>query len=208
MGKKADMKVNYRHIVFTLTELLFVIAIIIVLFSLLLPALSRVKDKAHVIQCTNNEKQIYYGILAYSQNYNYLPVYCTNPSSAKTYNSWFELSEIKPSLMKCPSDKDFAYCTTNYSSYHYVSYGYNVKIGTGPSTYYRIEQAEHPSKIITASDSDGRISDGKWGSIIDPTDTYALSTRHSLRPVTLFLDGHVKQHLKFELLSSDWWNIQ
>jgi prepilin-type N-terminal cleavage/methylation domain-containing protein/prepilin-type processing-associated H-X9-DG protein len=62
-----------RKIKFTLIELLVVVAIIGILASILLPALSRSRRTAYKIVCTSNQKQLMTGTLTYETDYEKFP---------------------------------------------------------------------------------------------------------------------------------------
>jgi prepilin-type processing-associated H-X9-DG protein/prepilin-type N-terminal cleavage/methylation domain-containing protein len=129
---------------FTLLELLVVISIISILAALLLPALSRSKQKAQQIKCVNNLHQLGIGLQSFVADNGAYPSKI-GPTNAENAGWWFSQIEAggfgdsKPytnfltkGIWRCPSAPD-VYPWPPYQGEPFeCTYGYNT-YGTAPN---------------------------------------------------------------------------
>ncbi|MBO4632707.1 MAG: DUF1559 domain-containing protein [Lentisphaeria bacterium] len=80
-----------RHGMFSLIELLIVIAIIAILAGMLLPALNQVRATARKTNCLSNLRQLGTGILLYADEHTYLPFSSNNKVYPDNQRMWFDV---------------------------------------------------------------------------------------------------------------------
>jgi len=187
---------------FSLVELLVVVAIIAVLASLLLPALSRAQDKARSAQCVNNLRQWGLAFRQYTDDntdflprrgqgvqplaqidrpedwFNALPPYF----QLQPYQQFFAANQkLKPrsnSVFICP-------VATDPGSNHFLPYGMNMNLCP-----WNLPQATkfaavvRPLQVVAMADAPG-----PYASTFPSTKPYSVLARHTWRVNILFLAG-------------------
>ena len=188
-----------RQSAFTLIELLVVIAIIAILAAMLLPALSKAKDKAKATHCMNNKKQLTLAWIMYAGDYSEnLPI---NNDQSKDYNGskcWVggkldwqanaanfntqilqreDISSLAPYTARslevywCPSDRFVASAQSGMGEHRIRSVAMDAAVGDGQALANHQKCADFPWMTYWAVKTTDFITPG-------PSDSWVFIDEH------------------------------
>jgi prepilin-type N-terminal cleavage/methylation domain-containing protein/prepilin-type processing-associated H-X9-DG protein len=158
---------------FTLIELLVVIAVIGILAGLLLPALTRAKDKGKTAACSSNLRQLIFASLMYEEDNKVFPIGWNPPPFAAIWYRQLQpyvgrkATESGGGVFVCPSNPRGGF-------WGYLAYAQNKEINLGREDI-GMRQVRDPVNTIMFGDTDG------WDACLysDSDSTANVLYRHS-----------------------------
>lgn len=218
LASKRPFRIAMSAALFTLVELLVVIAIIAILASLLLPSLQSARETAKRLTCSNQQKQILLAFSMYSNDYpTYYPAISDDLSwsgSNKWPGQWFMMLcpymgyKWKPGVFPATLVKTVFACPSAVQGVNADNLGNNISLGIGMSRYVpptddisdygaKLRSYSQPLKLASPSsklliaDSRRYCLEGYWEFTQSIPTCYALyRIRHRGGAVLGYCDGH------------------
>lgn len=185
---------------FTLIELLVVIGIIAILAAMLLPALSRARERARLVNCMSNLKQIGLAARIYAEDFNGFMPGMSGGNSNNFFVKLVNAGYIKGQAAgKCPSEKTYANVNIPHYGINYRPWGSaadpRINFTDRPDrlAYLTDRNSSGTNFLVGAASNEAAFGCNWWRHSFNPTGPKdAAGINEDCRMNFLFLDGHVE----------------